>query len=138
MLLNTYNNYTQRHIFETWSMYLYLLRYIQQYLLLQLMILSDLKYIEGFDLTFQKWFVIFPNENNHKTNLKCRPPWLVDEEKFSVRIAWNSFKQHFLYRITSELLNNIRFIYYTRKRLWKRNTLKNCVKDHLCLNKKIY
>ena len=27
-----------------------------------------------FDLTFQKWIVSLPNENNHKTHVKCWQP----------------------------------------------------------------
>ena len=37
----------------------------------------------GFHLTFKKWFE-FSNENNRKTNLKCRPTWLGYEESFSL------------------------------------------------------
>ena len=35
-------------------------------------------------LTFQKWFVSFPNKNIHRTDCKCRPQWLDDEEMFSL------------------------------------------------------
>ena len=38
----------------------------------------------GFDLTFQKWFVSFPNKNNSKTDLKFCAPWLLDEENFEI------------------------------------------------------
>ena len=34
----------------------------------------------GFYLTFQKWFVNFPNENNRKTNVKCRPPTIIGQQ----------------------------------------------------------
>ena len=40
--------------------------------------------ILGFKLTFQKLFASFPNENNLKTDLKCRPRRLGDEENFSL------------------------------------------------------
>ena len=36
--------------------------------------------ISRFDLTFQKLFVIFPNKNNGKTNIKCWPPRLGKEK----------------------------------------------------------
>ena len=41
----------------------------------------------GFDLTFQKCFVSFPDENSRKSYLKCRPLWLGDIENFSLKIA---------------------------------------------------
>ena len=31
--------------------------------------------LPGFDLTFQKWFVRFPNANNRKRYHNCQPPW---------------------------------------------------------------
>ena len=38
----------------------------------------------GFNLTFQKWFVIFSNKNNHKTDLTSHPPRLIDKKQFSL------------------------------------------------------
>ena len=38
----------------------------------------------GFGLTFQKRFVNFLKEINHKTDFKCRPPWLSKKENFSL------------------------------------------------------
>ena len=35
-------------------------------------------------LIFQKLFVSFSKENNHKTDLKCHPPWFSDKEIFSL------------------------------------------------------
>ena len=52
--------------------------------------------ITGFDLTFQKWFVIFPNENKRKTDVKCCPPWLSWKRKFATLDYTNSLKRHFL------------------------------------------
>ena len=43
----------------------------------------------GFDLTFQKWFVSFPNENNRKTDLKFCAPWISDEENFEIHQICN-------------------------------------------------
>ena len=37
-----------------------------------------------FNLTFKKWFVSYPNKNNYKMDLKCRPPWFSNQENFSV------------------------------------------------------
>ena len=37
-----------------------------------------------FGLTFQKWFVSVLYKNNHKTDLKCCPPWLRKNENLSV------------------------------------------------------
>ena len=42
--------------------------------------------LTALDLTFKKWFVSFYDEYNCKTDLKCRPPWLGDEENFSLKI----------------------------------------------------
>ena len=39
--------------------------------------------VSGFDLTFQKRFVSFRNENKSKTNLNCHSPWLRDEENYN-------------------------------------------------------
>ena len=41
----------------------------------------------GFYLTFQKWFVNFPNKNNRKIYLKCRLSWLGKKENCSLYIA---------------------------------------------------
>ena len=82
----------------------------------------------------------FPNENNYKTDLKCRPPWLGDEENVSLQIAKNSHKRYFLYLFI--LLNNIRFVSYIRRLLLKGIVLKNCKKSfenkfcgipHICI-----
>ena len=40
--------------------------------------------IQGFDLTFQKWFVSFSIKYNYKTDLKRHPQWLSNGEKFSI------------------------------------------------------
>ena len=37
-----------------------------------------------FNLTFEKWFVSFPNENNHIFYLKCCPPWLGNKKIFTL------------------------------------------------------
>ena len=49
-----------------------------------------------FDLTFQKWFMRFPNKNSCKTDLKYLLPRLGDRENFSHQIALCSLKQAFL------------------------------------------
>ena len=54
--------------------------------------------LAGLDLTFQKWFLSFANENKRKTNVKCWPPWLDYEEYFS--------RQH-----PKTALNDIYFIF---------------------------
>ena len=60
-----------------------------------------------------------------KTDVKCCPPRLGEEEKFSFYTALNSFKRPFFYLFT--LLKNIRLMSYTRL------SLKNCVKSQLKL-----
>ena len=70
----------------------------------------------GFDLTFQKSFVSFPKENNPKSDLKCRPLWLGDKKIFSLQIAQNGLKRHFL-NLFFLLMKNIRLASYTRRPL---------------------
>ena len=41
----------------------------------------------GFDSAFQKWFVSLANENNCKTDPKCCPLSLGDDENVSLQIA---------------------------------------------------
>ena len=43
--------------------------------------------LPGFHLTLQKWFVRFPNANNRKRYLNCRPPWWGDKENLALQIA---------------------------------------------------
>ena len=40
-----------------------------------------------FNMFFKKWVMSFPWENNLKTDLKSRPPWLGDKEKFLLYIT---------------------------------------------------
>ena len=58
---------------------------------------SDFNLITGFDLTFKKWFLSFPNKNNHKTDHKFCTPWLVDEENFEIHqiciLYWKTYKK---------------------------------------------
>ena len=50
--------------------------------------LSDIiRVYTGFDLTFQKWFVSFPNEINSKTDLECLLHWLRDETNFHSKLS---------------------------------------------------
>ena len=49
------------------------------YILLHLVVAPS----AGFVLIFEKRFLNFPNENNHKTDLKCCPPLLGDNENIS-------------------------------------------------------
>ena len=53
-----------------------------------------LTYWAGFNLTFQKEFVSFSNENNHKTDLKFCAPWLVHEENFEVHRFGSYTRKH--------------------------------------------
>ena len=81
----------------------------------------------GFDLTFQKWFVSFPSENNYKTDLKCCPPWLRDNEMFhsrSPKTVFNGISYLFI------LWNNL-FVSCTRIFLWKNDSMKELCKNHL-------
>ena len=85
--------------------------------------------ISGFDLTFQKWFVSFPNENNSKTDLKFCTPWSLDEENFEIHQICNLLKKTFIRK------NCI-------KQLCKESFEKNYVKfnihaekDHICFYK---
>ena len=56
----------------------------------------------GFDLTFQKWFVNFPNKNNHKTDLKCWLSYFGQEKKLFYSILptflsnWKTVDLHFM------------------------------------------
>ena len=43
--------------------------------------------LAGFDLTFQKWFVNLPDENNLKTDLKYCPRWFGVQKHFSPYIS---------------------------------------------------
>ena len=40
--------------------------------------------IIGFDLTFEKWFLSFPNKNNCTTDHKFCTPLLVDKVNFTL------------------------------------------------------
>ena len=75
----------------------------------------------AFDLTFEKWFVSFPNKNNRETYLKCRPPWLGDKENFFKMVLNNSIFVPFY----STEKHQICILYQ------KTFVLKDCVKNHL-------
>ena len=54
-----------------------------QVLNLQRINFQPLKMCTRFNLTFQKQFSSFPNQNHHKTDRKCWPPCLGDKEILS-------------------------------------------------------
>ena len=61
-----------------------------------------------FDLTFQRWFVSFSNENNHNSDVKHHPSWLGYKEVFDLhrlKWPWTAFFYLFI------LLKNIRFAF---------------------------
>ena len=67
---------------------------------------SNSTYTSRFVLTFQKWFVSFPNKNNRRADVKFCVPGLVDEKK----------------------LKYIRFPFYARKLSKKKNYIKQMCK----------
>ena len=57
----------------------YLLR-SKYFLSFQNLLETSSEEVFGFYLTFQRWFVNFRNENNHKTNVKCCPPIILGQQ----------------------------------------------------------
>ena len=82
----------------------------------------------GFDLTFQKWFMSFPSENNYKTDLKFCQPWFATMKMFHSR----SFKTAFVYRrfLPFYLTEQLICILY-QNTLWKKESMKELCKNHL-------
>ena len=78
----------------------------------------------GVDLTFQKWFLSFPNKNNCQTDLNVGHHGWARRNIFHSR---SPLKQHFFYLFI--LLNNIKVASYTR-RLEELNWIKkNWIKE---------
>ena len=50
----------------------------------------------GFNLTFQKWFVSFTNENNYKTDLQCCSYGSETKKNFHSRSPITTLKGTFL------------------------------------------
>ena len=85
-----------------------------------------------FDLTFQKWFVSFPNVNNCKTDLKCRPPCLDKKKIFHSKLP----------KTALDIISFTSLSYWWKASDWhlilenfyKKNVLKNCTKNQFKIN----
>ena len=84
----------------------------------------------GFDLTFQKWFVSFPYENNHKTDLNCvhHGYWMKKTLKYirDLRLTIENFYKKRIV-LNNSVKNHLK-IKYVKLHI-------HAEKDHICFYK---